>query len=44
MESGESWSVEFKLFPSAMVLMAIVKVERVECKALTVSVLFTTLI
>jgi len=30
MESGESWGVEFKLFPTDMELMAIVKVERTE--------------
>jgi len=33
LESGESWGVEFKLFPTDMELMAIVKVERVEIYA-----------
>jgi len=33
MESGESWGVEFKLFSTDMVLMAIVKVERTEIYA-----------
>ena len=33
MESGESWGAEFKLFPTDMELMAIVKVERVEIYA-----------
>jgi len=33
MESGESWGVEFKLFPTDMELMAIVKVEGIEIYA-----------